>query len=70
MDEKRKFVNHIQSNNMQNGSGNDIVDKLQIKLDEFELRLKKWLAKGLKKMEKRITEKISKRIKKVVKDEL
>ena len=55
---------------MQNGSGNDVVDKLQIKLDEFELRLKKWLAKGLKKMEKRITEKISKRIKKVVKDEL
>jgi hypothetical protein len=72
MVDKRKFVidyDRISSNHMQHSSA-DIVDKLQTQLDEFQSRLKKWLAKGLKKMGKRITEKISKRFKQVVKDEL
>ena len=72
MVDKRKFVigyDRISSHHMQHGSA-DIVDKVQTQLDEFQSRLKKWLAKGLKKMGERITEKISKRFKQVVKDEL
>ena len=71
MDKKRKFIDNNSNSASQVHSGSNIVhDTFQNHLDAFELRLKKWLAKGLKKMEKRITEKISRRFKQVVKNEL
>ena len=67
----RKWSNSDQNRVMPVGVNVDAVASIfDEQLQSFEKRMKKWLAKGLKKMEKRITDKVSRRFKDVMKEDL
>ena len=67
----RKLSNSDQNRVMPVGVNVDAVASIfDEQLQSFEKRMKKWLAKGLKKMEKRITDKVSRRFKDVMKEDL
>ena len=71
MRKRRKLNNNGQDQVIPAGVDADAVARIfDEQLQSFEKRMKKWLAKGLKKMEKRITDKVSRRFKDVMKEDL
>ena len=71
MPKKRKFNGNEQEQAIAGGVHIDVLARVfDEQLQSFEKRMKKWLAKGLKKMEKRITDKVSRRFKDAIKEDL
>ena len=71
MPKKRKYNGNEHEQAIAGGVDTEVLARVfDEQLQSFEKRMKKWLAKGLKKMEKRITDKVSRRFKDVMKEDL